>query len=284
MKTDHDARQALEALLRDDREGFSLAKLKELVAQELSKGDDMDADLVAEALRSMDGAQPTFDMAANWAAIEKKLEQRHTALSKRHTRWPVLVAAFLTVFAVISVGTLTTEAWHWDSLIRVFRPIMGTLGIHVNVDDLGGAGEVVRTEATMSPGMGSETVSRILRDESEVPNTIRGIATKPSWLPEGYTFHSAQVFDDHNESSLMITYRNGPTELFVHTVVYPGNDTLTAVNVFEKDDKEAEDARSVTIIENDGVITATSEDNLAYYMVWGRLSRADISSVITSIR
>ena len=283
MMPEHDARQALEALLRDG-EGMSDADIKDLIAQELNKGDEMNAGFIAQIVEEAEGAQfPTFDATANWTAIEKKLDRRKRASASR--KWALAAAAVLAVFAMITVGTVNSEAWRWDFLIRVFRPVMTTLGIYVNVKDLGSAGMIEESAKTTSPDAEAESVSQVLRDEREVPNTVLGIAAKPSWLPDGFAFQYAQVFNDFNESSIMITYRRDSTELFVQTVVYPENATLTAVNVSEKDDnKEAKVANSITIIENDGVICATMVDNLAYYTVWGRLSQEDISSVITSIR
>lgn len=279
MKKNYDARQALEALLRDGREGISHAEIKAMIDLELNKGDEMDADLVAEAFQDASMKQPAFDMEANWSAIEEEMDQReHSAAPRRrYTRWALRAAAVLAVFAMITVGTVSTEAWRWDFLIKVFQPMMATLGIHVNVEDLGIVGEVDRSYTLQS----SETT---YLEESEAPHTVRGLAAKPTWLPDGYVFHSAQSFNGSNESSLMITYRKGASELFVQTVVYAQDDTLSAVNVLVKDDKEAEVSKAITITENNGVVSATVQDNLAFYMVWGRLSRADISSVITSIR
>ena len=286
MKKDHDARQALETLLRE--EGMADEELETLFAQELMKGDEMDADLVVEVVTEAEAEQqPTFDATVNWATIEKKLDQReyHPSTRRWSARWALTAAAVLAVFAMITVGTANSDAWRWDFLIEVFRPVMTTLGIYVNVEDLGSAGMIEESAKTTSPDAEVESVSQVLRDEREVPNTVLGIAAKPSWLPDGFAFQYAQAFNDFNESSLMIAYRRNSTELFVQTVVYPENATLTAVNVSEKDDnKEAKFANSITIIENDGVICATMVDNLAYYTVWGRLSQEDISSVITSIR
>lgn len=286
MKPDTDARRALSALVRDARKGMSDADLDALISRELDRGGKMDADLVEEAVKDpQDARQPAFDMAANWAAIEKKLDQRGRAASsgKRRAWRAQAAAAVLVVLVLASIGTAVTDADRWDNLVKVFRPFANTLGIHLNVQDLGGAGEVERNDLTQ-PDIDQESVSRTIRDEREVPGVVLGIAAKPYWLPEGYAFHAAEVFSDFNESSLTITYRKGTSELFVQTVAYAGDDTLTAVNVLEKDDKEAEVAQGITITENEGVVNAVRENGRSLHMVWGRLSREEITKVIDSIK
>ena len=282
MNPDTVARRALSALLRDAREGMSDADRDALIARELDKGGKMDADLVEEALK--EARHPSFDMAANWAAIEQKLDQRgRTATTgRRRERWMQAAAAVLAVLVLASIGTAVTNAGRWDSLIRVFRPFANTLGIHLNVSDLSSAGQVEKREL-IQPDIAEESVSRTIRDERDVPVTVQGIAARPSWLPEGYAFFSAEDFKDYNESSLTITYRKGASELFVQTVVYAGDETLTAVNVLEKGDKEAEAAQGVTITENEGIVNAVRERGRTLHMVWGRLSREEITRVINSI-
>jgi hypothetical protein len=282
MKPD-DSRQALEALLRG--EGMSDAELEALVAQELIKGDEMDADLVAEVANEAEGAHlPAFDATANWAAIEKNLDRRKHSGAFR--RWTLAAAAVLVVIVFATLGATVTDAGRWDYLVKVFRPIAETLGIHVRIDDVGSVADLVRpddTEAAPSDAE-QEAKSQTILDEHEVPTSVRGTAAKPSWLPKGYTFCSAEVYDDYNESSITIFYRKDSAELFVQTVVYAQNDELTATNVLAKDDKETEVAHAITFTENNGVVSAVHEDNLALHMVWGRLSREEISQVITSIQ
>ena len=280
--SDNDARQALEALLRDG-EGLSDADLDVLIVQELNKGDGMDADLVVEVVNEAEGVQqPFFDAAANWAAIVKKLNLRKQTGTSR--RWAA-AAAVVAIFTLVTVGTITTEAWRWDILIKIFSPVLDTMGIHMRVEDVGSVeildGLVISTSSPLDEK--PEVKSQAIHDERQVPETVQGIEAKPSWLPEGYTFHSAQVYKDFNESSLTITYRKGTSELFVQTVVYTSDSTLTVVNVLEKDVQEAEVTKAITIVENNGVITAIHEHDLTFYIVWGRLSREDISSVITSM-
>jgi hypothetical protein len=269
--------------LRDAKEGMSDADRDALIARELDKGGKMDADLVEEALK--DARQPSFDMAANWASIEQKLDQRGRAASpiRRRARWAQAAAVVLAVLLLVSIGTAVTNAGRWDSLIRVFRPVANTLGIYLNVSDLSGVGQVEKREQAQ-PDVAEESVSRTIRDERDVPGAVQGIAAKPSWLPEGYAFFAAEEFKDYNESSLTITYQKGASELFVQTVVYAGDETLTAVNVLEKGDKEAQTARGITITENEGIVNAVRENGRTLHMVWGRLSREEITRVIDSIR
>lgn len=289
MKPDNNARRALEALLRDAREGMSNAEVSGSISRELDKGEEMDADLVAEALSEApeNPEAGTIRKAANWEAIERKLDkQEHNRASAatRGVRWIRAAAAVFVVFALISVGTIATNAWRWDFLVKVFRPMMDTLGIHMNVEDLGSVGELERAATTATPDTGPESVSRTIRDERQVPKTVRGYAAVPSWLPDGYAFNYAVEFNDYNESSLLIAYRGGGVEMFAQTIVY-SDDAKTAINVMEKEvQKDVQRPKEIEIVENDGVINATFEDNLACYTVWGRLSREDISAVITSIQ
>jgi hypothetical protein len=284
MKPDTGARQALGALLRDAREAMPEAELDALISRELDKGGKMDADFVEEAVKDAEGAQTAFDAAANWTAIEKKLDLRNrSAASKRRPGWTRAAAAAVAVIALATIGTAVTDAGRWDALVKVFRPFARTLGIHLNVQDVDSVGVLEKPLDLPQPGLEQEAVDKTIQDEREVPDTVRGIAAKPSWLPEGYAFHTAQVFNDFNESNLTISYRKGSTEFFVQTVVYADNDTLTAVNVLEKGDGEAEVVNGITIIENDGIVSAVREDGLTLHMVWGRLPREEIIRVIASI-
>jgi hypothetical protein len=187
-------------------------------------------------------------------------------------------AAVLVVFALISLG-LATDAGRWNFLVRIFQPVMEeTLGIHLNAGDSQSAGRVEKE--TSFPDDMSESV--IIREEGKVPKAIKGYAAVPAWLPDGFAFEYAEVFEDSFESSQTVAYRKADLELFAQTVVY--KDAETAVNVVEKNARDdARNAREIAFTENEGVVSATCEDNLACYMVWGRLSREDISSVITSL-
>ena len=290
MKPDNNARQALEALLRDEREGMSDAELNELISRELDKGEGMDADLVAEALH--EGQEDTNNRearkAANWEAIERKLDERafaRTSKTKSRMQWMRAAAAILAVFALVSIGTVITSAGHWDFLVRIFRPTAeDTMGIHMNVQDLGSAGEREKAESTEVPDAGSESASQTIHDISQVPKTVLGNNAIPSWIPEGYVFSYAVEYNDYNESSLLIVYRKGETELFVQTFAY-SDDQSTAVNVMKKDVQgDTQGPGGIEIIENEDGVNATWQNNLACYTVWGRLSREDISAVITSMR
>jgi hypothetical protein len=289
MKPDNDARQALEALLRDEREGMSDAEQNELISRELDKGEGMDADLVAEALNEGHPEGREARKAANWEAIERKLDERaiaRTSKAKSRRQWMRAAAAIMAVFALVSIGTVATHAWRWDFLIKIFRPVTeDTMGIHLNVQDVGSAGERRKAEATTAPEADLESSSQTIQDESQVPKTVLGYNAVPSWIPAGYSFSYAVAFNDYNESSLMIVYRKGETELFVQTFAYDRGTSATAVNVMEKEVQgDSQGSQGIEIVENEDGVNATCQDNLACYTVWGRLSREDISAVITSMR
>lgn len=293
MKPDNEARRVLSALLRDAGEGMSDAELDALIGHEMEKGEEMDADLVAEALRDQAEQESPEEAAsrrtANWTAITQKLDQRKGAgkspFGRRRAWWAHAAAAVLIVLGLISLGAVASYAFRWDSLVKVFRPFVEeTLGIHMNVEDLESAGEIVKQESAEPPAIEQELISETTREVSKVPKTVHGFAAVPTWLPEGYTFNYAELFDDHNEASLLIAYRKNDVELFVQTIVY-SEKAITAINVVEKEAQIGrQNAKAVDIVENNGIVSATCEDNLTYYMVWGRLSRDDISAVITSIR
>ncbi len=270
-----EARQALDTLLGDARGDMAEAEIDELISRELDKGEAMDADLVSEALRE---GEMGAHKGENWAAIEKRLNG--TVLPKRRM-WSRMTAAAAIIIALISVGAAGTYAARWDFLVQVFRPMMETLGIHINVEDLGSAGDVERDEGRDPE---AEYTSVTIKDERSLPRTVRSIKAVPSWIPEGYVFKYAELFDGFNESSLLISYSNGKNELFVQTIVYGENTARTAVNLVEKEAEDgAENAPRITITENEGIVNATKESGLACFMVWGRLSQSDILSVITSI-
>ncbi len=282
MKPDNDdARQALEAILRDTRGGMSDAEVNEVVSRELDKGEEMDADLISEALCE---APEEGQKEANWTAIERRLgafrEKAPSALKRR--AWVRAAAAVLVVLTLVSVGT-ATNAFRWDSLVTVFRPFAEYLGIHLAVEDLGSAGTVEKVMGK-STDLVAETISQSIRDVQQVPESLHGYPSVPSWIPRGYAFKYAEVFYDSTESSLLIGYTNGDTELFVQTITYDKATTRTAINVVEKDVAEGQKVAQATITENEGIVNATREDDLACYMVWGRLSREDISAVIASIK
>ena len=292
MKPDNnDARQALNALLRDTNGGMSDADVNALISRELDKGEAMDADLVAEALRDQESSNPearASHSTANWEEIERRLDQQERARAVSHKsriRWIRAAAAVLMTFALVSLGAVASYAFRWNTLVKVFRPLVeDTLGIHMNAGDLGGAGNVERAESSMPSIDEPVSISVTIKDESKAPRTVRGLKATPSWLPDGYVFNYAEVFDDHNEASLLVAYRKGQTELFVQTIVYGSDTTAAAINVVEKEDQEDTEVPKTVITENEGLVNATREDDLACYMVWGRLSRDDISAVITSIQ
>ena len=286
MKPEDKDRQALDALLQDAGRDMTDEDLDRMIDRELDKGEQMDADLVSEALagretEDSEDAQARND--ANWRAIERKLDAREHAPWKRHTHWMQAVAAVIAVGMVISLG-LATEAGRWESLVRIFQPFVEeTLGIHLNAGNPASDGKVQKEAVTTAP---DDTVpvdaaeSVTIRDESKAPKTVGGYNAVPSWIPEGFKFQYAQVFEDSFESSQTTAYKRADVELFVQTVVYM--DAKTAINVIEKD-AERDDLKKIAIIDNEGVVSATYENNLACYMVWGRLSREEISQVITSL-
>jgi hypothetical protein len=62
--------------------------------------------------------------------------------------------------------------------------MMETLGIHMNVQDLGSAGDVEKSEE-IQPGSDTELESVTIRDASKVPKTIRSSPAIPAWIPNG---------------------------------------------------------------------------------------------------
>ncbi len=271
-----EAHQALDTLLGDARRDMADAEISELIDRELDKGEAMDADLISEALRE---GQTGANKAENWAAIEKRL---NGAVQPKRRMWSRMTAAAAIIIALISVGAAGTYATRWDLLVQVFRPMMETLGIHIHVEDLGSAGDIERTEGR--DPVETEYTSVTINDERKLPRTVRSIKAVPSWIPEGFSFEYAELFDGYNESSLLISYSDGENELFVQTIVYGEDTARTAVNLVEKEAEDgAQNAPKVTITENEGIVNATMESGLTCLMAWGRLSQSDIISVITSI-
>jgi hypothetical protein len=281
MKPEEKDRQALNALLKDAGRDMTDAEVDEMIDRELDKGERMDADLVAEALvgrETEDVKDAQARSEANWKAIEWKLHAMKRATRMRPMRWIPAAAALIAVGMILSMG-IKTGAGRWEELVRIFQPfVTETLGIHLNARDPASDGKVEKEPETDSEGM---TESVTIREERKAPGTVHGYAAMPAWLPEGFVFEYAQVFDDGFEASQMTAYKRADgVELFVQTIVYL--DASTAVNVVEKDAKKV-DLTKISVVENKGVISAIYENNLACTMVWGRLSQSDIMSVITSL-
>lgn len=287
-----------------------------IIARELAKGDDLDADLLFEAaeLHLAQSGEPMIEetpeerearLKDGWNELlrQHEIRQAHSnegspkpvssTPGKRPKQRRVLRKIAAAVACCLLLGTLSISAayaFNWEFLIHFFQPLMETLGIHMNLDESEQAGDLAKSNATPEPAqeeteLPGRVVSQRIMDIAQVPDEIMGYRAKPTWIPEGYAFEYADYLDDVIEKNVFIAYGNGEDSLFVQVQLY-ADPALIATNSIEAQPEQegvSEIVDGILLTEDRSMFKATYTDDLAYYMVWGKLSKEDILSAITSM-
>lgn len=288
--------------------------IEALIEAELAKGDQrmdsarvlalIDLVLKRQGWMNADGelirdGQP-LDLEArrgdNWRRLEDKMNATEPVKEKPTRRgWLARSKRGLTAIACCLLLLVTSfgaaQAFGWDFLVRIFRPVMETLGLNLNVSPDEGAGDLIRKQEAPERHEQAvpEVISQRISERSQVPQSFGPFRALPSWLPRGYQFSYAEIYQDYNEGRLFSCYRDGDDELFVQIVAF-SDISYVAANSFEQQIEDARIAAGAETADNPAFITdgdfctGIYSGELAYIMVWGNLSQADISAVITSLR
>lgn len=281
----YNQRDALSSMLRDRGiEVYTYDDIDKLIHAELDKNaEDIDADLIDELVQ----LKLELDASGTQSSImpaPARGKHRRTGLRK--------VAIVLVLLLTLSIAVMgVASAFNWADLVRVFAPIFETMGIQLNLDEVRDD-NVYENSGVMENSLDDadewpEVESVLVEQESDMPDMLRGYSVKPQWIPEGYHFNYGDVFDHPVEANAIWAYTNGETEVFVGVTVYAVGVDVSTYDVEWGIDIEASRASyedGIQIIEDYGTITATWIDEVAYYMVWGKLPREDILSIITSIK
>lgn len=283
-ETLNNRREALRAMLNDRGiEVHAHADIDQWIQAELDKdAEDIDADFVDELVQLKMELEAG---AAQGARASEKPVRRSTHRHPGMRRVSIALIALL----VLSVAYMSiASAFNWADLARILKPLLQTIGIHMNVDEERGEDVYEKPEGEMAQdeddGLWADTQSRCVEDSAEVPDTLDGYSTKPTWIPDGFRFNYGSVFEGPSEKNTTIAYTDGKRELFSQVIVYPqSNEAATNQVELHIEAERVTFESGIQVIEDHGTVTATLVDGAAYYMVWGKLPRQDIVSVMTSI-
>lgn len=304
FKEDEIRFEALKNMLNDQKkEAYSHADISALIDAELEKdADAMDTDLIDELLKLLDSdagieADAQAKKAAIWDSIYDKLSQSSAVPEKQNTakrrtkasgfnkflRVAAIIVATCIVIPLVSVGV--GYAFNWKALIRLFAPFMETIGIRLNMDSEPDSGELEKSGESEVMEVDIIDSSETITDYSAVPDTIDEVSIKPAYIPEGYAFEYAEVFNGKDKSVVLMVFSNGDKEMFIRVMALDNRSSYVVQQIEkapESLDGETGNTEVVLVTDDFGMTTATYATDMASYSAWGYLSDTDLVSVINS--
>lgn len=259
--------------------------VEEMLERELAKPEaEVDAQLVQELMDLLENREVNGEeKKAAWTQLEQKLPAKR---SRPIVKWVSRIAACAAVIiAVMFAAYGTAQAFHWEFLLKLLRPVAETFMLYSsNQDGATQAPQQVDAYQQGSTGIRQAQYNSV----EECPLTYEGYRVQPVWMPERFAFLQGMLYQDefsavitnvhHSEGGiciLTVTLFNGENTKSSYEYEKTLNDPMTHVI----------SNHEVTYYHNydDAMRSASWVMDKAHYSVTGAITEDEMVQVIQTI-
>lgn len=279
-------RKIIEKLSKASAMELNNHELESILENELNKpAEEIDTKLIEDL---MDILQPEELSAKQQKIIWKNIQKKLSSKNNRHRLVRRLTAIAALLVLLFGFTLAPANAFHWQFLRRLLKPVAETFGIYLNYFDEA----PVEAPTAHQYGVSEDEAVPVMYDNlDDIPDTYDGYAIKPGWIPEGFTFVQASSYSEVHLQKYAIQYCCEQKELNITIAIHTDQETIAKYE-FERITDEPEErligSTMVTFYNN-----YRSEDvpqhvswvvNNAHYSIQGMVSADEIEQMIMLYR
>ena len=280
-RQDRNRIESLKQTLRKQRQEVgAVEQLEYMLDAEMAKNPvDIDTDY-ADALAELILEYRNIPAAQSDPSAGKTVEMHR----RKHI---VRVAALIIILCgIILIPTArVANAFSWISIVKFFSPLMEQIGIHVNLekdDELNAINKLDQQEPSIETVVMDEFVDEVIKDEKALPESVDGYPVHPPYLPDGFDFVRAELFENASMTNLNMTYSDGEQELYIQIKNY--SEGIGVDVVMTEQQAEPIDESMIVLSSDEGINNATMSVNSCQYMAWGFIGSEELLKIMEEYR
>ncbi|MBQ8554814.1 MAG: DUF4367 domain-containing protein [Clostridia bacterium] len=276
--------EIVKRLQNDPEADMTQADMEKLLDQELAKPEEeIDAALVDALLALLDEHEPTEEeIRASWAQLEAASGKKALPpiVQKVGRIAAIVVLAVAAVFATYG----TAEAFHWEQVLRLLRPVAETFSLYSNNQ---ATEPPVTRDGTAYSDAPTGISQQVYATLADCPQTFDSYPVQPSWMPERFAFLQGSLYADDNTAVMTVAYLADEGACILTTTFFRNEKTVSNFEyerTLSNPDVRILAGQEVAYYHNtdQGMLSASWVIEKAHYFITGPVTEDELTRIVES--